>query len=194
MLFVRLVIVVTLALLIPIVVIRMQPETRPELEQLILPPPDCAMPCFLGIRIGQTNSQEAMAILNDHPWVSDVVPATTGSGQTGTVYFEWSVDAPKLLGGFRSNTLELGYRTERVESITLYLFAPTGDVWRLLESNHTLDGRPLSDFIRVDGANCQNTPYDYYTAAPQRLLYRPFANEHPTPYVPVRERPRALRC
>ncbi len=106
--------------------------------------------------------------------------------------FNSSVDAPKFLGGFRPNTLELGYRTERVESITLCMFAPTGGVWRWLQGNITAYGRPLSDFIRVDGANCHNTPYDYDITAPQRLLYRPIANEHPTPSVPVRVRPRAL--
>lgn len=190
----RLITSVTIALLIAIAAIRTQAESRPELEQLLLPPPGCEMPCFLGIQIGETQSDQAIRTLNAHPWVSDVNPVTSGSGQTGSIYFEWSADAPAFLGSFRSNALELGYRSETVESITIHLFASTGDVWRLLENNYTADGRPLSEFIRVDGANCQNNIFDYYSAAPQRLLYRPFANEHPTPYVPVRVRPRALRC
>lgn len=190
----RLCLFTSLLLLGLIALIRTQQEDHPDLEALLVPQPGCEMPCFLGIRLGETHAGEAIAILEAHPWVGDVRISGIGERQTGSIRFDWSPDAPRFLFGFRANTLELEYGTELVSGVSLYFHAQTGDLWRVLNTNITPDGDPLVAYIRVDGPNCLHNPKAFYTAPPERVFYRTMPNNHPVPYVPLSERSSALRC
>lgn len=190
-LLIRVGLALTVAFLALLALIRAQPEEYATLDALLVPPDGCAMPCFLGIRIGETHTADAIAILQEHPWIADVEHTGAGERQVSSIRFRWSMDAPRYVGSFRDNVLEVGYGTETISGITLHLFMPTGDVWRFLNVR-TVDGVPLAAYIRVDGANCQNNPTAYYHATAERLYYR--SGGQPVPYVPVRERPRAFRC
>jgi hypothetical protein len=183
--------IMSLFFFVLMMLIRAQPEHYDTLDALLVPPAGCTMPCFLGIRIGETDAAEAIDILQTHPWIDSVEHMGAGDRQVSSIRFHWSPDAPRYVGSFRENILEVGYRTEEISAITLHLFVPTGDVWRFLNTR-TVGGTRLASHIRVDGANCQNNPLSYYSAAPERLYYR--AGGQPHPYVPMRERPRAFRC
>ncbi len=177
-----------------IVLICAQQEDHTDLEALLVPQPGCDMPCFLGIRIGETHAGEAVAILEAHPWVGDVRTTGTGERQTGSIRFDWSPDAPRFLFSFRENALELEYGTEVVSGVSLHFHAQTGDLWRVLNNNHAVNGDPLAAYIRVDGPNCIHNPKAFYNAPPERVFYRTMPHNHPVPYVPLSERSSALRC
>lgn len=175
--------------------IRSQAASYPDLEQLLLPPTNCEMPCFLGIQPGVTRAGEATTILENHPWVGDVRNVGAGDRQVSSIRFDWSTDAPDFLFSFRDNALELSYGTEVVTGITLSFQASTGDVWRVITTRHTLDGQLLGEFIAVDGANCIEDMKAFYNAPPERIYYRvSTSTAYRMPYRPVRYRSNALRC
>ncbi|MEO1441522.1 MAG: hypothetical protein AAFV33_14080 [Chloroflexota bacterium] len=183
-------IVVNLAL---ITSVRSRDEHHPALEVLLMPPADCAMPCFLGIKIGRTHADEAIAILEAHPFVGDVQAHGTGERRMNMVRWYWAPDAPRSIAGFRDNVLELS-ESGVVNSISLYVFTPTGEVWRYINTHETSQGGLLSDYIRVDGPNCIYNPLHFYRAAPQRIFYMPTPSDHPIPYKPRRNIPQARQC
>ncbi len=83
---------VTIALYALILLIRAQPYDDADLRDLLMPP-DCQMPCFLGIRPGVTSVEEAVNLLQRHQWVSSVVQ------QYGEVRWFWNGRQPTFLSG-----------------------------------------------------------------------------------------------
>lgn len=66
-----------------------------------LAPPDCAQPCFLGIRPGVTTQAEALALLNAHPWISLIhLP------DDQTITWTWNGEQPPFLHAARHSTSE----------------------------------------------------------------------------------------
>lgn len=79
---------------------RAQPYDDGDLHALFTPPEGCAMPCILGIRAGETPTDEAVALLENHQWVEDVL--CTGRpdyGEYPRCRVTWSSDAPDFLDG-----------------------------------------------------------------------------------------------
>lgn len=66
---------------------------------------DCHSSCFMGIYIGQTTAEEAIAILKHHAWVEDVKPAYMDKGPGyvvwGEISWNWKANTP-LSGLFPS--------------------------------------------------------------------------------------------
>jgi len=60
---------------LPILMIRAQPYHGDALTQFLLPPADCPVPCFLGVRPGVTTASEAFALLEAHPWIDRIEPS-----------------------------------------------------------------------------------------------------------------------
>jgi len=98
----RLTVYLTVSLLVLfggiVLVIRAQPCDDSDMRALLMPD-DCAPPCFMGIRPGQTDSATALDILEHHPWVKSVEPHYIGPGTStvhlrGWVYWDWKADAP----------------------------------------------------------------------------------------------------
>lgn len=87
----------------------------------LLDAPGCALPCFLGIRPGETEWPEAIAKLYAHPWVGQV----TNLGNA--VLWEWSTNAPVLLHAVRPSLMESF--DNRVSYIEITTSIPLGDVW-----------------------------------------------------------------
>jgi hypothetical protein len=74
--------------------IQAQPYDDSELRALLTPPAGCPAPCFLGIRLGVTTTDEAIAILKQHEWVAQVKTQYTDYDNTihlfwGWVYWDW---------------------------------------------------------------------------------------------------------
>lgn len=81
---------VALALLFGVMLgaMRALPDRDAGLQGFLLPD-DCAAPCWLGIRPGVTTTDEAVAILQAHPWVSRVAVGSMTATYT-TIYWVWS--------------------------------------------------------------------------------------------------------
>jgi hypothetical protein len=89
------------------------------------PNPDAAdgrYPCFMGILVGVTMRDEAMAVLQGHPWVRDVY-------ESGTVIsWSWSGQQPDLIDAGQDGLISLSMsgRTRQMRILTRLEF---GDVW-----------------------------------------------------------------
>lgn len=62
----------SLLLVLPLWLIRAQPHDNQVLAALLTLPEDCAAPCFMGIRPGTTTMEQALSILQTHPWAEVV--------------------------------------------------------------------------------------------------------------------------
>src|SRR4051812_31653625 len=96
--------------------------------------PDCAAPCFLGIRPGVTTTAEAIAILQAHPWVKGVSPAasTFGNGARAytNIYWSWSGQQPAFIFDAASKTPPyLHIYAGKVQYIRLVTRIPYADAW-----------------------------------------------------------------
>jgi hypothetical protein len=95
-LLLRFALLLTLLVALPIVLIRAQPYDDSDLRAFLIPPEGCPMPCFMGIRPGVTTVEEAIAILEGHEWVTNlVVDLDTNElypppNISGTITWEWS--------------------------------------------------------------------------------------------------------
>jgi hypothetical protein len=147
--------------------IRAQPAPPEPLATMFVPPEGCDMPCFLGIRIGETNAEEAIAILQTHLWIDQVLM----DPQQGYIRWNWSADAPRYLNSFRENQIVLRRETWQVATITLRLDVPTGLLWRSLSATTTVEGDPVLAYVRVDGANCMVDPMNFWGSPVQRVYY-----------------------
>src|SRR5262249_53188186 len=62
------------------------------LRVFLLPPEGCAMPCWLGIQPGMTTYDQAIEILEAHPWVGRVIAGPPA--QATRIFFQWNDQAP----------------------------------------------------------------------------------------------------
>jgi hypothetical protein len=69
---VRLALLLTLAFVLPVLAIRVQPAAAGPLNWLFMPMPDCDAPCFLGVRPHESDISEAVARLKAHAAVRGV--------------------------------------------------------------------------------------------------------------------------
>jgi hypothetical protein len=94
--------------------------------------PDCSTPCWQGIQVGVTTDQQALAILQHHPWIGRMAvyryPGTVGDNML--VYWDWSGQQPDWLVGAENGALTT--RNGTVETIVLQTTISLGDVWLLL--------------------------------------------------------------
>jgi hypothetical protein len=71
-----------------IVMVRAQPYDDTDLRAALMPPDNCASPCFIGIRPGDTSAGAALTILENHAWVRTVNIMET------PISWEWSGAQP----------------------------------------------------------------------------------------------------
>ncbi len=74
----RAALLLSVVFLLPVLLIRAQPYDDSDLRAFLTPPEDCPAPCFMDIRPGMTTAEEAVSILDAHPWVlwNKKVPAS----------------------------------------------------------------------------------------------------------------------
>jgi hypothetical protein len=95
-------------------------------------PPGCELPCFMGIRPGETTVAEAITLLQNHQWVRRVNLPPGGSGE---VYVTWEWDGtppPFIHPTFPASFF--GRRGGRVTSIVLPVRVTLAEIWWLFQS------------------------------------------------------------
>lgn len=85
----------------------------------------CDAPCWQGIRPGVTSRDEAIALLQNHPWVTDLLVYGR------RISWSWSGQQPTLIDS--SYPGMIWAQDERVQQVKLSLNVPFGDVWLLFD-------------------------------------------------------------
>lgn len=85
-----LIVILTLLFILPILLIRAQPYDGGLVESFLVPPPDCRVPCFMGVRPRHTTLQQALAILRANDEIEQVQVEYYYSGQT--IFWRWKDD------------------------------------------------------------------------------------------------------
>jgi hypothetical protein len=99
------------------------------LRSIFVSSSNCRMPCWQGIHPGQTTSQQALAILQNHRWIRNLlVRGDMAAGNPGTITWTWSGAqaaplGPDHLGG---RILVMHNTVEYVRFSTTLRF---GDIW-----------------------------------------------------------------
>ena len=88
-------------LLLPILLIRAQPYDDSKLRAFLTPPKGCPAPCFMGIRPGVTTTEEAIAILEDHEWLPEIINVVL----TDEITLFWDVQSEASLHGNWSGSI-----------------------------------------------------------------------------------------
>jgi hypothetical protein len=108
--------------------IRAQPYDDSELRAFLTPPDGCPMPCWQGIRPGITTFEEVRAIIENHPWITNIeyVGSVNESPQSAQIFWDWNGSQPVFAstsGGI------VAIENNIVDAITLITLIPLGDVW-----------------------------------------------------------------
>jgi len=145
-----------------------QPADLSALGGLILPDAACASPCWQGIEIGVTTRQQAMELLEVHPWVAQVYQTALA------VTWRWNGSQPPLFNGEKDGLLQIGGGV--VRQIRIQTLIPFGDIWLLLDRPD--DARvvqPVSRFSAyqiaaysvgikaISSMDCPVTPESFWT-------------------------------
>jgi hypothetical protein len=109
-----------------IALIRSQPRDDDALRAFLSPPAGCPVPCFIGIRPGETTLEDAVAILSTHDWVDDVEVK-----DGGMVRWHWAETNPGWLDTSADNWI----RTDdgRVVYVGVATRVTMGDLWLALD-------------------------------------------------------------
>lgn len=101
--------------------IRAQPYDDSDVDLLFAHTEHCTTPCFMGIQPGLTTTDEAIRLLNAHPWVAAVdVPA---SRSLVTVRWEWSGQQPQTIDAAVPGEIRL-FSDQRVSMIQVSTHVP----------------------------------------------------------------------
>jgi hypothetical protein len=111
-----------------IALIRVFPYQRNAVQQFLSPPPDCVMPCWMGIRPGVTTDAEAAAILSAHEWGGEIV-TTFFNREEGDGILAWVPSHSRLPENRRYQTVRIHVRNHIVRSITLPPGIPFDEIW-----------------------------------------------------------------
>lgn len=120
--------------------IRLLPRGGYDLDDvragLVTASADCPTPCWAGIQTGVTTWQEALAILEAHPWIgvvdSQLRPAHIDEPgyERGIIIWLWSGTQPAWLATDQGSRLDI--MGGLVSDITLFTRLPLADVWLAL--------------------------------------------------------------
>jgi hypothetical protein len=135
--------------------IRAQPYDDTDVRAFLMPPADCAAPCFLGIRPRVTAVQKAVKLLQQHEWIGEVddfdpIPRTDSRSVifATRVDWTWNGQQPAWLGPEQDSMLFFYPTVGRVDKIIIETGLTVGAVQYVL-------GRPdvqhFSSRYQVDG-------------------------------------------
>jgi hypothetical protein len=77
------------------------PQNNQATADFFAAPADCAMPCWAGIRPGVTHLDEALQILQHHPWIGHMaMEGELASGKTSAlIWWHWNGQQSPLIDG-----------------------------------------------------------------------------------------------
>ena len=81
-----------------VLLVHAQPHNDDTVQGLLISN-DCAVPCFIGIKPGETTAGDAVKLLESHEWVQNIEARYTDFGQStntfwGYVYWQWKSSSP----------------------------------------------------------------------------------------------------
>jgi hypothetical protein len=129
-LFFKLAIISALIFAALIALIRSQPYDDSQLRAFLTPPEGCPAPCFMGIRPGVTTMEEALAILEGHEWVAEIVDLNNrnSAGKMNSVSWHWTMDRPRFILLASTGNLIAEPERDVVEFIHLTTTIPLADI------------------------------------------------------------------
>ncbi len=121
--YLRFTLPIPLLFALPMLLLRSQISDNAELRALLMPP-DCQMPCFIGIQPGVTTGEEALHILETSGW-TDRIRGMTHSNPN-QISWIWNGSQPYWIEGHVSPSIKL--KNDIVISINLRFNAPFSQV------------------------------------------------------------------
>lgn len=100
-----------------LLMLRLLPYSDSDLRPLFVPD-DCAQPCFMGIRPGETTIAEAVALLESHAWVGEI------SQQPDLIMWAWNGSQPGDLFGYNAALVGTITGTDVVERVGIRTSIP----------------------------------------------------------------------
>jgi hypothetical protein len=118
--------------------IRAQPrddqQLRALMEEFLVPPEDCDVPCWQYIRPGETSFADALLILDSKTWAMEVQPSPGSYIQQGIITWTWL--SARTSGGAYEG--EIRIRNNIVQSVRIRTVVSFGDVWLALRAMKTV--------------------------------------------------------
>jgi hypothetical protein len=108
---------------LPIFLIRAQPYDDHHLREFLAAPDECPAPCFMGIRPGVTTVEEALLILQGHPWVSNQIE----SREFSRIVVVWGSSESSLIDTESSG--RLSFAGGVIQNINFRTHITLGDLW-----------------------------------------------------------------
>lgn len=126
-LLVRLAAILVILLTITSALTHAQTGDDERLRKLLTPPDGCAMPCWQGIRPGETTAADAILALRSHPWVEGPTYLQGMGLATASVVWAWSDETPPEIDRERQGVLWIQSGT--VKRIDIATTLPYGRLW-----------------------------------------------------------------
>lgn len=136
-----------------LIVATYQPYDASELRAFLIPPEDCDSPCFMGVQPGETASERAMTILQEHEWVDEVFVILDG------FYGEWSWSGrqPRFV-----NTRNRGFLGAQSAQYNVYYSMSIDSTITLGELYMALGEPDLSFFTHTERARSRTLVHSVY--------------------------------
>jgi hypothetical protein len=128
--------------------IHMLPFDPADLRAILTPPDGCPTPCFIGIRPGVTNRDEALAILQSHGWAQKI------SQPNKYLYWYWRTHQPRFFSSQSEGAIHLSYddrgqESPIVQSVIINTNIPIGYIYLLLGPNTNVYSGVIMDRVAV---------------------------------------------
>jgi len=110
--------------------IRAQPQDTTAWRTFLLPPEDCPMPCWQGIRPSMTTVEETITVLQAHPWTRQIITSYYNAA-TRQGSLVWAFNAPHPDGQIAPYQAEFRVIHDVVSNITVTTDIPASAIWFL---------------------------------------------------------------
>jgi len=98
---------------------------------LFNPTAECPAPCMMGIALETTSAEDAVSILEAHPWVA-AVTVQRYNDQINAISWEWNGEQPAFIDTRSPGVVMLNFTGKRITSITISTDMQLSDLWRMI--------------------------------------------------------------
>jgi hypothetical protein len=186
--------VVLAAIILMIGFIHTQPRDEVDLHAFLLPDDNCPAACFMGIQPGKTTAQNAIAILQAHPWVAEVKENDYG------IAWIWSGAQSPLIDSNHSGHITIDPQGKVIANMSVYTNISMANVWLVLGMPQMggIDG--FSDYqfhtayymdrglMLYYDVSCPLSTQAYWSTPVQITFFKPVTKSHIQEYaLPTRD-------